>query len=93
MKVDLVMRTGRKKDFWDLHEALEEYSIADMVALHKARFECTHDRALILAKFTDFDRADEDLDPICLRNKEWIFIKEDIEGAVEEERHKNEGSE
>jgi predicted nucleotidyltransferase component of viral defense system len=22
MKVDVVMRTGRKKDFWDLHEVL-----------------------------------------------------------------------
>jgi len=89
MKVDIVMRTGRKKDFWDLHETLEAYTIADMVALHKARFEWTHDPVLILENFTDFEQADEDLDPICLRNKEWIFVKEDIEEAVNDERSKD----
>jgi len=26
--------------------------------------------------------ADQDFDPICLRDKEWIFIKEDLEQAV-----------
>jgi hypothetical protein len=27
MKVDIVQRGGRKKDFWDLHEALNYYTI------------------------------------------------------------------
>lgn len=82
MKVDVVQRGGRKKDFWDLHELLRQYSITDMISLHQQRFEWTHDEALILNNFTDFSRADDDLDPICLKNKEWIFIKEDIEKSV-----------
>jgi Nucleotidyl transferase AbiEii toxin, Type IV TA system len=82
MKVDVVQRVGRKKDFWDLHEALNTFSIKDMIALHKQRFEWTHDEALIKKNFTDFVNADDDFDPICLKGKEWIFIKEDIEDAV-----------
>ena len=39
MKVDVVQRVGRKKDFWDLHELLRHYSINEMIALHKIRFE------------------------------------------------------
>jgi hypothetical protein len=82
MKVDVVQRGGRKKDFWDLHELLNQYSVATMIDLHKLRFEWTHDELLIRNNFTDFSQADLDLDPICLINKEWIFIKEDIKAAV-----------
>jgi len=82
MKVDVIQRGGRKKDFWDLHEALNQYRINDMIALHKQRFEWTHDEALIRKNFTDFTIADNDFDPICLKDKEWVFIKEDIKEAL-----------
>lgn len=82
MKVDVVQRGGRKKDFWDLHEALNQFSIKDMIAFHKQRFEWTHDEGLIRENFTDFTIADKDFDPICLKEKEWVFIKEDIEEAL-----------
>lgn len=78
MKIDVVQRGGRKKDFWDLHELLLIYPIKEMIALHEKRFEWTHDRVLIERNFTEFTGADEDLDPVCLKRKEWIFIKEDI---------------
>jgi predicted nucleotidyltransferase component of viral defense system len=82
MKVDVIQRGGRKKDFWDLHEALNQYGVNDMIVLHKQRFEWTHDEALIRKNFTDFNIADNDFDPICLKEKEWVFIKEDIEKAL-----------
>lgn len=82
MKVDVVQRIARKKDFWDLHELLCKYSINDMIALHQKRFEWTHDEALIQKNFIDFTAADDDLDPICLKNKEWAFIKDDFIEAV-----------
>jgi len=82
MKVDIVQRGGRKKDFWDLHELLNKYTIADMLTLHKQRFEWTHDRNLIIKNFSDFKLADDDFDPICLKGKEWVFIKEDFAEAV-----------
>lgn len=82
MKIDVVQRGGRKKDFWDLHELLPKYSINEMLALHKLRYEYNHDRELILKNFINFAKADEDFEPICLRGKYWEFIKEDIEDAV-----------
>jgi predicted nucleotidyltransferase component of viral defense system len=83
MKVDVVQRIGRKKDFWDLHELLNKYSINEMVNLHRQRFLWTHDEPTIMKNFTNFKNADDDFDPICLNGKEWAFIKEDIEEAVE----------
>lgn len=78
MKVDVIQRGGRKKDFWDIHELLNKFGIDEMIELHKQRFEWTHNRELIIRNFTDFNLADDDFDPTCLKNKEWIFIKEDI---------------
>ena len=37
MKIDVVQRTGRKKDFWDLHELKENYTINEMLSLHQKR--------------------------------------------------------
>ncbi len=34
MKIDVVHRGGRKKDFWDLDEILEKYSVNELLTLH-----------------------------------------------------------
>lgn len=78
MKVDVVSRSGRKKDFWDLHELLNTYSVSEMIEFHKYRYEYTHDRNQIVTNFTNFSCADEDLDPVCLKGKEWELIKLDF---------------
>lgn len=75
MKVDVVSRKGRKKDFWDLHELLNYYSLEEMIELHRVRHEWNHERETILENFTDFELADNMPDPVCLRKKEWGLIK------------------
>lgn len=82
MKVDIVQRGGRKKDFWDLHELLNQYTINEMIALHRQRFLWTHDELLIRKNFTIFTTANDDFNPVCLKNKVWEFIKGDFEKAV-----------
>lgn len=82
MKIDVVQRGGRKKDFWDLHELLPQYEIQKMLDLHEKRYPYNHNRELILEKFLDFTGADHDFDPICLHGKYWEFVKDDIEKAI-----------
>ncbi len=82
MKVDVIQRGGRKKDFWDLHETLNRYTIDEMIELHKQRFEWTHDSVLIRRNLVNFSSADTDFDPICLKGKVWQFIKDDFEELV-----------
>ncbi len=84
MKVDVISRGGRKKDFWDLHELLSTYTISEMLDLHQKRHRYTHERHIIIDKFSDFTLADEDIDPICLKNKVWELIKLDFAELVEE---------
>jgi len=84
MKIDVVLRGGRKKDFWDIHELKDEFTIDEMVALHLKKYEYTHDRELIRTNFTKFENADEDFDPDCLRKKTWEIIKLDMIDYVKE---------
>lgn len=78
MKIDVIQRGGRKKDFWDLHELIDKYTLKDMLSLHKQRYPFNHNEQLIIKNFQDFTIADEDFDPMCLKGKYWEFIKEDI---------------
>ena len=78
MKIDVVQRMGRKKDFWDIHELCDTYTIEDMISFHQARYPYTHERETILKNLIDFSAADNDFDPICLRGKKWELIKLDM---------------
>ena len=82
MKIDVIQRGGRKKDFWDLHELLDKYSISQMVALHEERYPFSHDEKTILMNLVNFENADNDFDPVCLKGKYWEFIKADFEEVI-----------
>ncbi len=82
MKADVIMRGGRKKDFWDLHNLLEDYSLDKIISLHKKRYPYSHDKQLLLTKLVDFSSADNDFEPICLQGKHWELIKFDIVQTV-----------
>lgn len=78
MKIDIVQRKARKKDFWDLDELIEKYSIEQMIALHKQRYPHSHDEKVIRENFVNFERAEEDFTPVCLRGRHWELIKLDF---------------
>jgi predicted nucleotidyltransferase component of viral defense system len=78
MKLDVISRMGRKKDFWDIHELKNNFTMAEMFALHEKRYPYTHDKELLINNFTDFSEADDDFEPDCLRGKHWELIKLDI---------------
>lgn len=78
MKIDVISRGGRKKDFWDIHELMNDYSIEKMLALHKQRHPYTHDEERIRSNFSNFLDADGDFEPICLKGKHWEIIKLDM---------------
>jgi hypothetical protein len=84
MKVDVISSKGRKKDFWDIHELFESFTVSQMLSLHKKRYPYSHNESEILANFIDFANADDDFNPICLREKYWELIKQDIFLKVKE---------
>ncbi|GHT00535.1 hypothetical protein FACS189421_12650 [Bacteroidia bacterium] len=83
MKIDVIQRQGRKKDFWDIHELMSDYSIEKMISLHEERYPYSHDKEAILSNFTLFQKADEENNPMCLRGKYWEIIKFDFIQALQ----------
>jgi predicted nucleotidyltransferase component of viral defense system len=78
MKIDVVSKGGRKKDFWDIHELKDDYPIEKMLALHEKRYPYDHDQLKIKKSLSYFKSADDDFDPVCLKNKHWEIIKLDM---------------
>jgi len=79
MKLEVIGNNGRKKDFWDLHELMDHFSLNQMIEFYEKRYPYSLTKKEIISQLTFFDNADEDFDPICLRNKYWGLIKLDFE--------------
>ena len=82
MKMDVVSRGGRKKDFWDLHMLRDHYSIEQMLSLYEERYPYGATREECTSGLTNFLIADAEPDPICLQNKIWQLIKLDFEESM-----------
>ena len=78
MKMDVVSRGGRKKDFWDLHMLRDHYSVEQMLSLYEERYPYGATREECTSGLTNFSVADLEPDPICLQEKVWQLIKLDF---------------
>ena len=75
MKIEIIQTGGRKKDYWDIYEILDTVTPLQILELHKTRHPYTHNQDLIIDNFLNFDKADDDFEPICLRGNYWEIIK------------------
>ena len=82
MKMDIVSRGGRKKDFWDLHMLSNHYSIDQMLSLYEERYPYGATKEECTSGLTNFSVADTEPDPICLQEKVWQLIKLDFEESM-----------
>lgn len=78
MKLDVVLRNGRKKDFWDLHYYLNKYTIDEMIGFYVQRYPYVEKIDIFKSQFINFNNANSDNDPTCLLNKSWEEIKLDF---------------
>ncbi len=78
MKLNVVVNTGRKKDFWDLHYFIDKYNLEQMISFYEKRYPYNNDSKIIKSKILDFEFADNELNPECLLNKNWEEIKLDF---------------
>ncbi len=78
MKLDVVLRGGRKKDFWDLHYFIDKMPLDDMIALFQKRYPYTDDFDKIKKQIINFEIAESDFEPVCLLDKNWEIMKLDF---------------
>lgn len=82
MKLDVIGRGGRKKDFWDIHKLLEKFSIEEMIRFYLSKYPYNHSEVDLRKQLVNFESAESDFEPICLEGKYWELIKLDIEEII-----------
>lgn len=88
MKLEVIGNGGRKKDFWDIDELSKTYSLKQMLGFFQERCPYSHTKEEVLKSLVSFERADEESDPVSLRDKPWQVIKFDIENMVKRHSEK-----
>ena len=79
MKMEVIAQNGRKKDFWDVHELLEKFSLNEILDFYLKRNPYGYSKEELLFKVIDFETAENDFTPNCFRGKVWELIKLDFE--------------
>lgn len=74
MKLDVISRGGRKKDFWDLVEILDDFSLPHLLDVYERKYPY-HNILDVKNGLTDFSLAEEVPDPICLRGRTWEAVR------------------
>lgn len=82
MKFEVIAQGGRKKDFWDVHELLEKYTLDDLIDFYLKRNPYGYSKDELLTQVIDFSVAEDDFTPNCFKNKDWEIIKLDFEELV-----------
>lgn len=84
MKLEVISRGGRKKDFWDVHALLEQFTLEELLGFYQKRYPFSSTKEEVVLQLVNFEKADHDMDPLCLKGKHWELIKLDLEELVGE---------
>lgn len=82
MKVQAILGRGKKKDFWDVAELLQHFSINDFIEFHKEKYTTQNLLITVPQALTYFSDADDSEDPISLKNQTWETVKGFIKKEV-----------
>jgi len=77
MKLDAISRGGRKKDFWDLVELMDTFTLQEMLDTYQPKYPYNAIQD-VYRGLSDFSTAEEVPDPICLRGRNWEDIKAQV---------------
>ncbi len=84
MKVQAILGRGKKKDFWDIAELLNHFTVADFVQFHKEKYSTQNLVITVPQAITYFADAEESEDPISLKKQTWKSVQQIINTKVRE---------
>jgi predicted nucleotidyltransferase component of viral defense system len=82
MKIQAILGRAKKKDFWDLFELLQNYSLQQIIDWHKQKYPNQMLAISIPNAITYFDEANESETPVSFKNQTWDTVKKGIQKAV-----------
>ncbi len=82
MKVQAILGSGKKKDFWDIAELLQHFTINNFQNFHKEKYSTQNLLITVPQAITYFFDADESEDPISLKGQTWEKVQQEIQKKV-----------
>ncbi|MCL6101429.1 MAG: nucleotidyl transferase AbiEii/AbiGii toxin family protein [Bacteroidetes bacterium] len=82
MKIQAIVGRGKKKDFWDLYELLQHYSLQQIMDWHKQKYPSQMLAVSIPHAITYFVDADESETPVSFKKQTWESVKKGIGRVV-----------
>jgi predicted nucleotidyltransferase component of viral defense system len=79
MKMQAIVNSKRKKDFWDIHEFLELFTLEELIQLGLQRNPYTLTESDILDSLCHSAELKQDSVIECLRGKYWELIIDDLQ--------------
>lgn len=84
MKISAILRRAVKKDFWDIAELLNHYTLDEVIHFYETKYPNEQVLISIPRALTYFDEAENSPDPECLLGLSWEDVKSKIRKAVRE---------
>ena len=81
MKLSAIARRGVKKDFWDIAELLDVFSLDEMMEFYKAKYS-SRDIFHLLRSLVYFNDAEPQKNPDPLKKITWNQVKSKVQKAV-----------
>jgi hypothetical protein len=82
MKVNAILRRGQKKDFWDIAELLEHYSMQQMIDCYYKKFPSQMLYISIPQALTYFVDAHSSETPVSFKGQTWASVQAFIQKQV-----------
>lgn len=81
MKLSAISQRGVKKDFWDMAELLDHYSLGQMLAMFREKYG-QRDVFYVLRSLIYFEDAEAQADLDLLKKTTWEQVKNKVQVAV-----------
>jgi hypothetical protein len=84
MKIFAILKRAQKKDFWDLAELFNHYSMSEIIKSYNSKYPSNQMLISIphaISYFTDAEESDE---PVSLKGQTWDGVKHIIQKKVSE---------
>ena len=82
MKVAAILKRAVKKDFWDIAELLDHYTMDEIIVCYNKKFPNQQLLISIPQALTYFEEAEESEEPISLQGQTWKGVKKKIQQHV-----------
>ena len=84
MKIAAILRRAVKKDFWDIAELLDHYTVDDFIKYYIKKYPSQQLLISIPSALTYFIDAEESEAPVSLKGQTWEGVKKQIQQKVNE---------